>query len=476
MKPSRYNTEIPLRDGRLLLHNTASAAFAVLDASEAELLHQSNPAPSDAVDSLRKARFIVAESEDEIQRVEKLYNAGRDDTNHLLLTIAPTLACNFGCDYCFQGHDKPSGNMSAEVQDDLIHFAEKRIPAVGHCVVNWYGGEPLLALPAIERLSDELRAICESRNTHYAASIVTNGYKLTAKTARTLVSKGVESAQVTLDGDAPAHDARRALLGNQPTFERILSNLEEVVAGSTLQVTIRVNLDARNSASAERLLMILAERGFHSAKRFGIYFAPVEAITAACRDAADTTIRKREYAQLESRLQAVAASLGLAETPYPQRLVGLCQAVQKSAFVVVPNGDIHKCWDTVSDPRQRIGTLRESEALERDARHRQWLGWSPFLNDICRGCRLLPSCAGACAHKFVNPLETSGEAAALPCPSWKFDFRRRLFAHAVAKGAVDAGLAVSDELETKPGELGAVHNETEMRRAAWRRRLPVVEM
>ena len=45
--------------------------------------------------------------------------------------------------------------------------------------VSWYGGEPLMALPIIEKLSEAFFRLCEENGVKYTESIVTNGYLLT---------------------------------------------------------------------------------------------------------------------------------------------------------------------------------------------------------------------------------------------------------------------------------------------------------
>ena len=48
----------------------------------------------------------------------------------MVSTIAPTLMCNFGCDYCFQGAKKPCGNMTAEVQQAVMTMVERIAPSI----------------------------------------------------------------------------------------------------------------------------------------------------------------------------------------------------------------------------------------------------------------------------------------------------------------------------------------------------------
>jgi len=175
---------------------------------------------------------------------------------------------------------------------------------------------------------------------------------------------------------------------------------------------------------------------FSRRKNFSVYFACVEAITTGCHSIAPVCMTKSDYASLETKLHRRAYELGLASLPYPQGFRGMCAAIRPQGFVVVPNGDIHKCWDTVSTPRLRIGTLFDLESVKTDQRMLSWLRWTPFENKSCRACRLLPSCGGTCAHKFVNSDQTRGEAASLPCPSWKYDIKQRLLMIAQQSGDV----------------------------------------
>jgi uncharacterized protein len=321
--------------------------------------------------------------------------------------------------------------------------------------VAWYGGEPLLKLDIIESLSDRLITECDRRSIAYDAMIVTNGYNLTADAARSLWVRRVKSAQVTLDGALQDHDERRNLLGGQGTFQRITENLQAAIEETPLRISIRINIDARNKDRIHELLRQLSMMGLAKRHTLSVYFAPVEAITEGCHSVTSVCMSKAQYGQLETELTRYAYDLGLMQLPYPRRFTGICGAVRPKGLVIVPNGDLHKCWDTVSLPNRKVGTIFEPDALRSDPRVLQWIRWTPFDNKTCIQCKLLPTCAGSCAHKFINPDQTSGEAASLPCPSWKYNIKERLVLLAVKSGTISMEDYDPNDVRTDPLDICA---------------------
>lgn len=457
LNQSRYNIMVPLLRDRVLIYNSMSGASAVLESKDAELLHSIESLELDSteagVSDLVRGGFVVAGDTEELEILREQYNAQRYDPNAMILTIAPTLGCNFGCDYCFQGQDKPVDKMSEEVQEALFKLVGRAAPNINRLHVAWYGGEPLLGLSIIERLSDRFIALCDLRGIKYDAMIVTNGFRLTPDVARSLHVRRVKSAQVTLDGAAPDHDQRRTLLGGQPTFRRIVENLLEVVEEVPIRLSIRINIDDRNAARVRELLSHLHELGLSRRSNFGVYFAPVEAITQGCHVVANVCLSKSDYGQLETELTRHAYDLGLTSLPYPPRFRGICGAVRPKSFVVAPNGDLHKCWDTISFPTQKVGTIFDLDALRTDERVLKWVQWTPFENDVCTNCKLLPNCTGSCAHKFVNSSQTLGEAGSLPCPSWKYNIKEKLVLHAERSGAISAADYDPANIRTDPVDI-----------------------
>lgn len=455
---SRFNTVVPLRQGRNLVYNSMSQATAVWDRAESEIFErigrgeEVDPAQA-TVAELLYGGFIVRSEFDELAAIRQRYEAFRGDPSRMVLTIAPTLMCNFGCDYCFQGANKPAGNMSTMVQDAIVNFVKRGAPSVKRLHVAWYGGEPLLAPAVIESLSDRLIAVCDAHSVAYDAMIVTNGYHLTLPAARALAARRVAGAQITLDGGAAEHDRRRFRLGGGGSFDRIVANMKSVVGEVPLAISVRINIDSRNSASVYELLDELGRQGFARRKNFGVYFAPVEAMTEGCHNVAGDCMSKSAYGQLETELTRYAFDAGLAGLPYPPRFRGVCGALRPKGFVVLPNGDLHKCWDTVALPDQKVGTIFDPGALEGDARVLRWEQWSPFDNDTCTSCKILPSCTGSCAHKFLNPAQTLGEAGSLPCPSWKFNLNERLLLTAERKGSISADDYEPEQIRTNSSAI-----------------------
>lgn len=458
VKQSRYNIVVPLLGGRALAHNTLSGATALLAPEELSILERPSKSNSADPDShfknLLYAGFLVPNHIDELNLVEREYARQRFDPSVMVLDIAPTLNCNFGCDYCFQGSNKPTTKMSEPVQDAILNLVEHYAPTLKKLRVGWYGGEPLLAPVIIESLSDRLIETCRRHTIRYSAMIVTNGYKLNATVAKSLHSRRVGFAQVTLDGAAEYHDCRRTMLGGRGTFDRIIENLHEVLANSGLRIDVRVNIDVRNAANIAGLLALLAEHGFAKRKNFSVYFEPVEAITQGCHSVSESCMTKTDYAKLETSLHRRAYDLGLASLPYPpRRFRGLCVAIRPRGFVVAPNGDVHKCTSTISMPHLRVGSVFDGESLEADVRVQEWMHWTPFENAACKGCKLLPTCTGSCAHKFVNADQTRGEAASLPCPSWKYQIKERLIMLAVKNGTIRQDDFNPEDVITDPAEI-----------------------
>lgn len=450
---SRYTTIIKLRSGRAVAYNACSGALAVWEVEDGAVLENIRAcavesAPAKIVQALDYGGFIVREDVDELEHLEKKYKAHRFASDTAILSIVPTLACNFSCDYCFQGRDKPNGTMSEAVQDAIVGKVAQASPKLRRLGIAWYGGEPLAELAIIESLSDRLLAVCKKRGVSYTASLVTNGYLLDVKAARSLQRRGVTWVQITLDGTPEHHDSRRHLAGGQGSFRRILDNLRAIVDEVPIKYAIRVNIDERNGHDIPALIDLLVDAKLGGRKNLRVYFAAVEAITESCRAIQSETMGKASYSQMEADLQRLACRVGLGAAPYPPRFFGTCAAVRPGGFVVLPNGDLHKCWDTVAAAGEKIGSIHEMARIADDPSMMKWLRWSPFAIAACRACKLLPNCAGACAYKFMHAERTRGEVARLPCPSWKYTFTRRLLQAAVALGGIK-----EDELDPSVGRV-----------------------
>lgn len=442
-KNSIYNILIPLCGGSdVLLYNTMSLAFAVLnptdwmflDNLDQGLVEKSKEAEI-LLDRLILNGFVVPEDIDELARVEKTYFAMRNDESSLILTIAPTLACNFACDYCFQGSDKPNGMMSDAVMDATVAYVGTQIERIKSFHVCWYGGEPLLGLPVIEKLSKRFIELCDANQVAFNASIITNGYRLVKSVAETLKQCRVNTIQITLDGNQDYHDSRRHLHSKHGTFDAIIENITSWINIHPFAINLRVNIDNRNKDGIFALIDHLDASGL-GGKTVNMYFAPVEGTTFGCSHIAEQTLGKSEFSELETSLCLYAHEKKLAIFPFPPRFMGLCGAMRPKSLVITPSGDLHKCWDTVTYSHQRVGRIDDIAGLNSNPINALWNNWSPFQNTSCRNCKILPSCAGACAYKFIHSDETRGEAAVLPCPSWKFSIKEKLLHTARLKGFI----------------------------------------
>jgi uncharacterized protein len=460
-----------------------SRALVRMDPEKLALVQREHPRSDDhfasepGLSSLLGQGFLVPEDVDEKGLLRRQYVDVRNDPTVVNLIVCPTLACNFGCDYCFQGLDKPLEAMTEDVQDAVVALYERMLqarPEIKFINMIWYGGEPLMRKQIIYDLADRLIDISARAGVRYTGTMVSNGFLMTREVAQTLFVNGLRTVQITLDGSEPFHDARRHLLSGSKkgTYQKIVQNIASWVDAVPISVNVRVNIDERNKDAVMSLIDDLVERGLSGKPNFKVYFSPVESTTTACHSVSDQTMQKLEYGRLEASLYRYAFERRLCSLPYPTRFLGICAAVRPNDYIVVPSGDVHKCWDTVSFPEKRVGTVFDLERLflKSHPTHQRWERFDPFENEICYSCKILPNCASYCAHKFVYSEDAKGHSV-LPCPPLKYSLNERLLMRAEQEGLITAADYDQEMVRTNPLDLTPrMHTEESMRR----KRLPLL--
>lgn len=192
--------------------------------------------------------------------------------NTLNLVITVTEKCNFVCKYCAQDFNK--GKMSEIVQENLLQFVRKNISNYNQMRVEWFGGEPLLCLDIIEKLSESFIKICRQAKKGYTVAITTNGYLLDLNTFKILLKNRVIAYQITLDGLKKEHDKQRCLTNENGTYERILTNLIDIknnVNSGIFRINIRTNFTKEIVGNINNYLRFY-EKTFEGDTRF-VFFA-----------------------------------------------------------------------------------------------------------------------------------------------------------------------------------------------------------
>lgn len=84
--------------------------------------------------------------------------------------------------------------MGREKEESLLSFTGELLHVKTSLSVTWYGGEPLLELETIDRLSQGVLELSSAERASYYARIVTNGYLPTRVTVERLLGLAVREA------------------------------------------------------------------------------------------------------------------------------------------------------------------------------------------------------------------------------------------------------------------------------------------
>lgn len=141
MKVSKFNHYYNC-DGEIFIYNARTTALANIEKEKFEALSKftsdnSTKLDNDFIKDLEFGGFILPEDVEELDILKEEVYRSRMNTDSFGLTIAPTLACNFKCPYCYEREVTDCSLMSEEVQEKLIEFIEEKIPTINHLSISW---------------------------------------------------------------------------------------------------------------------------------------------------------------------------------------------------------------------------------------------------------------------------------------------------------------------------------------------------
>ena len=172
------------------------------------------------------------------QLLVALYRRGMITINGKLSTLPDTVAqgdseptfialhiaqgCNLRCAYCY--HAATQGrNLAPQAAIALLEKACLELKSE-HIQVDFLGGEPLLAWPAIVEVMAASRSLQDRYGKQIHFLMQTNGVLLTPEVVRVLLEYRV-GVGVSIDGPAWLHDSQRPTSQGQPSHARVVQNM-----------------------------------------------------------------------------------------------------------------------------------------------------------------------------------------------------------------------------------------------------------
>ncbi len=340
-------------------------------------------------EQLQRMKVWVSSDKDEFYKLKYQNSLLRNDNSRLILTINPTLACNFACPYCFE-KDHPNVYMDESVEDKIVDYI-RGCQNAKMVSVTWFGGEPLLAFDRIVSLTRKIQQL----GLVYKAGMITNGYLLSEKVISLLPSLQISSLQITIDGLAPLHDSRRCLKTGKPTFAKILHNIEVLQhTCPEIAVRVRVNVDKTNHSDFINLYRFLQDKHFPN---LSINLAFVKDMSGCNKcpsfyDTEEQAFLAQEY------LKEYGMDFSMV---YPMANRNECAIRNRNALVIGPMGELYKCWNDVGNEKRIVGTI-DGQITNESLLLRYLVAADPFEDSKCQTCFLLPVCGGGCPYSRIK--------------------------------------------------------------------------
>ena len=405
MKLSKYIINTPKDKKSYFFYNTLNGKKLIINQSLEciELLIKTNQLHK-IIDYqlLKQFKFLLDNNENEEDVIQQMFDSDYFGDEALSLTILPTSACNAKCVYCYE--DMKPLNMEDDVLQSIVNYVGKELDKYHVLNIGWFGGEPLVALPIIKKLSRAFGALCILHQKSYIAGMTTNATLLSYDVFTILNNLNVKNYQITLDGLEETHNKLKPLKNGANGFKMVIDNLRNIRDNydkDDISIVIRTNITKTIDKDMENFLNFLSDE-FKGDKRFKICFK-------LASDWGGNTVHNinNELIKSSDYLDYIKSAhyKGLSIQHYIDSFKpcgNICYAARKNHMVFDYLGNIYKCTVAFNNENNLIGKIAPDGVLDMDDNKlSKWIDIPKDEIKKCLDCKVRPICLGHCCPNSI---------------------------------------------------------------------------
>lgn len=311
--------------------------------------------------------------------------------------------CNLRCKYCFAATgDFGTGRkvMSFETAKKAIDFVVEKSGARKNIEVDFFGGEPLMAMETVKQTVAYARSLEQAHNKVFRFTITTNGVLLDDETID-YINREMSNVVLSLDGRAQVNDNMRKTINGQGSYSIIVPKFQKLVAGrGTKDYYVRGTFTRQNLDFAKDVAH-LADLGFKhvsvepasgpSDDPFAIKEADLPQVEAEYEDLAKQLLGK-------DHINFFHFNVDLSQGPCViKRLRGCGAGCEYVA--ITPEGDIYPCHQFVGMDEYKMGSV-DTGAFDMEVSGK-FSDLNIYTREDCSQCWAKFYCSGGCSASNI---------------------------------------------------------------------------
>ena len=308
--------------------------------------------------------------------------------------------CNLRCKYCFASTgDFGTGRktMPPEIAKKAIDFVIEKSGARQNIEVDFFGGEPLMAMETVRQTVDYARSIEKQHKKHFRFTITTNGVGLNDENIE-YINREMANCVLSLDGRPEVNDKNRVTPAGGGSYDIILPKFQKLLQsrGKDRDYYVRGTFTRDNLDFAEDVLHI-ADQGFDSVS--------VEPVVS--EPGTPYSLREEDLPQIFAEYERLAEQMlkrndfnffhfnvDLSQGPCVIKRMRGCGAGCEYV-AITPEGDIYPCHQFVGNLDYRLGNLSDG-TFDMSISDR-FSALNIYTREDCKHCWARFYCSGGCS-------------------------------------------------------------------------------